>query len=110
MYRARDPRRRVEFEIEHESEIDMEIVSGILISADVFSENWFWYLGAFVAFNTLVFVGLTFGKVVPWPSPASETTLEEWRDRLSRFEHVALEHGPLEQDQPSEHRPSEHNS
>ena len=73
----------------------MNIVSGILISAEVFSEDWFWYLGAFVAFNTLVFVGLTFGKIFPWPAPASETTLAEWRDRLSRFDQASLEQEQL---------------
>lgn len=68
----------------------MQIVGGVLISADVFGEDWFWYLGAFVAFNTVVFVGLTVGKILPWPAQANEATLEEWRDRLSRFDEEPL--------------------
>lgn len=60
----------------------MHVVTGILISNEIFRQEWFWYLGAFVAFNTLVFAGLTLGRVLPWPRPANEITLDDWRRRL----------------------------
>ena len=61
----------------------MHATAGILLSNDLFRQEWFWYLGAFVAFNTLVFAGLTLGKAIPWPRPASAVTIEEWRERMS---------------------------
>lgn len=60
----------------------MHVVTGILISNEIFRQQWFWYLGAFVAFNTLVFAGLTLGRVLPWPRPVDEITLDDWRHRL----------------------------
>ena len=60
------------------------VIAGILLPDTVFAEEWMWYLGAFVAFNTIVFVGLSIGKFIPWPRQPSKTTLDEWRNRTSR--------------------------
>jgi len=43
--------------------------AGILLSDDLFQQPWFLALGAFVAFNTILFVGLSFGKIFYWPKP-----------------------------------------
>lgn len=63
----------------------MRVVAGIVLSSDLFQQEWFWYLGAFVAFNTLVFVGLSIGRFVPWPRQPNEVTLDEWRNRVDRW-------------------------
>lgn len=47
----------------------MIIHAGILLPASVFQQPWFFYLSAFVAFNTIVFVGLSLAKLVMWPRP-----------------------------------------
>lgn len=60
------------------------ILAGILLPDTVFQQEWMWYLGAFVAFNTIVFVGLSIGKFVPWPPQPSKALLDEWRNRASR--------------------------
>jgi hypothetical protein len=43
--------------------------AGILLPESTFQEPWFFYLSAFVAFNTIVFVGLSLAKLVMWPRP-----------------------------------------
>ena len=40
---------------------------GILLSPAIFHSAWFDALATFVAFNTLIYVGLTIAKLVPWP-------------------------------------------
>lgn len=61
--------------------------AGILLPDTIFAEEWMWYLAAFVAFNTIVFVGLSIGKFVPWPRQPSKATLDEWRNRTARNLH-----------------------
>jgi hypothetical protein len=60
------------------------VLAGIVFPSSLFEEEWMWYLGAFVAFNTIVFVGLSIGKFIPWPPQASTTTLDERRNRAER--------------------------
>jgi hypothetical protein len=45
------------------------VTAGILLSNDLFQQPWYLVLGAFVAFNTILFVGLSFGKIFYWPKP-----------------------------------------
>lgn len=47
----------------------MMISAGILLPESTFQQPWFFYLAAFVAFNTIVFVGLSLAKLVTWPRP-----------------------------------------
>lgn len=47
----------------------MMIPTGILLPESIFQQAWFFYLAAFVAFNTIVFVGLSLAKLVMWPRP-----------------------------------------
>ena len=42
---------------------------GILLPTSTLSEPWFMALAAFVAINTIVYMGLTLSKLFPWPSP-----------------------------------------
>jgi len=46
------------------------VVAGILLPDTVLREYWFFYLAAFVAFNTIIFVGLSVAKLVIWPKPS----------------------------------------
>lgn len=41
--------------------------AGIVFSDSIFTDTWFLTLTAFVAFNTIVFVGLSLGKIFYWP-------------------------------------------
>ena len=45
----------------------MNVTAGILLSQDVLAATWFQVLAAAVAFNSLVFLGLTVAKLIPWP-------------------------------------------
>jgi hypothetical protein len=45
------------------------VPAGILFDSSLMREPWMLTLGAFVAFNTLVYVGLSFGKILYWPKP-----------------------------------------
>ena len=45
------------------------IIAGILLPNTLFQNPWYMGLGAFVAFNTILFVGLSFGKIFFWPKP-----------------------------------------
>ncbi len=40
-------------------------------------------LGAFVAFNTLLYVGLSFGKILYWPKPLGPRVFEYMRRKES---------------------------
>jgi hypothetical protein len=66
-----------------------DLLAGIVFPNSLFEEEWMWYLGAFVAFNTIVFVGLSIGKFIPWPPQPSSIVLDEWRNRAGRFERWA---------------------
>jgi len=48
--------------------VDM-VTAGILFDSSLLREPWMLTLGAFVAFNTLLYVGLSFGKILYWPKP-----------------------------------------
>lgn len=36
-------------------------------------------LTSYVALNTLVFLGMSLGKVIPWPQPLHPTAVRSWR-------------------------------
>lgn len=56
------------------------------LNEQVLSSSWFFYLSAFVAFNTLVFVGLSFGKILYWPQQMSSRTVEKLRNDAERLD------------------------
>lgn len=43
------------------------IPSGVLLPPGVLEAPWFAAFGLFVAFNTIIYLGLTVAKIVPWP-------------------------------------------
>ncbi len=45
----------------------MMLPNGIVFSQDVLATTWFQVLAAAVAFNSLVFLGMTVAKLIPWP-------------------------------------------
>lgn len=47
-----------------------DMIAGILLPDSVLRTTWFFYLAAFVAFNTIIFVGLSVAKLLLWPRPA----------------------------------------
>ena len=46
------------------------LIAGILLPESILQSLWFFYLAAFVAFNTIIFVGLSIAKLLLWPRPA----------------------------------------
>lgn len=41
--------------------------TGVLLPASTLNSTWFTLLATFVAFNTIIYVGLTLSKLIPWP-------------------------------------------
>jgi diguanylate cyclase (GGDEF)-like protein len=44
-----------------------DIQAGILLPQETLTEHWFIVLSTFVAFNTIIYLGLTISKLIPWP-------------------------------------------
>ena len=44
------------------------ISTGILLPETILGQPWFRTFALFVAFNTIVYLGLTLSKLVPWPA------------------------------------------
>lgn len=42
--------------------------AGLLLPSEVLTQPWFGVFGLFVAFNTIIYLGLTAAKFVPWPT------------------------------------------
>ncbi len=49
--------------------------TGILLPESVLTAPWFGVFAAFVAFNTVIYLGLTLAKFVPWPAPVGPAAL-----------------------------------
>lgn len=62
----------------------LTVISGILLSSELFYDPWFLTLTAFVAFNTIVFVGLSFGRILYWPRPLIDTGAQAKGDGFPR--------------------------
>lgn len=43
------------------------LADGILLPEGVLNSTWFQVFAAFVAFNTIIYMGLTLSKMMPWP-------------------------------------------
>ncbi|MFM9135227.1 MAG: GGDEF domain-containing protein [bacterium] len=41
--------------------------SGLVLPSDILTQPWFGIFGLFVAFNTIIYLGLTAAKLTPWP-------------------------------------------
>lgn len=57
------------------------LIAGILFPESIMRTTWFFYLTAFVAFNTIIFVGLSIAKLVLWPRPAVPDNVAPSADR-----------------------------
>ncbi len=44
-------------------------IAGILLPQGTLAQPWFVLLATVVAFNTMIYVGLTVSKLIPWPRP-----------------------------------------
>ena len=51
------------------------ITAGIALPEDILSQPWFALFGLFVAFNTIIYLGLTVSKFIPWPQPVHPHTI-----------------------------------
>jgi diguanylate cyclase (GGDEF)-like protein len=49
--------------------------TGALLPESMLSATWFAVFALFVAFNTIIYLGLTLAKFLPWPTPVGPTTV-----------------------------------
>jgi hypothetical protein len=59
------------------------VTAGIFFDSSLLQQPWMLTLGAFVAFNTLLYVGLSFGKILYWPKPLGPRVFEYMRRKES---------------------------
>lgn len=45
----------------------MNVNSGIFLPQSTLNQEWFLILAMVVAFNTIIYLGLTIAKAIPWP-------------------------------------------
>lgn len=48
---------------------------GIVLPSDILVQPWFGIFGLFVALNTIVYLGLTAAKMIPWPAPVHPSSV-----------------------------------
>jgi diguanylate cyclase (GGDEF)-like protein len=60
----------------------MRVPQGILLPESVLSSWWFITLALIVAFNTIIYLGLTLSKLVPWPHQFHPVRVRGWLLRL----------------------------
>lgn len=65
-------------------------IGGLLFPEEVLTSPWFILLATIVAFNTIIYLGLTLSKFVPWPKQLQGTAI---RRRLERFGAIAAPEG-----------------
>lgn len=66
--------------------VDMYLAAGIVFDSSILREPWAVTLAAFVAFNTLLYVGLSFGKILYWPKPLLPRVFDEMRQATTHEE------------------------
>lgn len=54
------------------------VPAGILLPASTLTEPWFIVLATAVAFNTIIYLGLTVSKLIPWPQQFHPTRIRRW--------------------------------
>jgi hypothetical protein len=59
-------------------------VAGILLPDSVLVSPWFLLLATMVAFNTIIYVGLTLAKLIPWPQQFHPSLVRDRASRLGR--------------------------
>lgn len=69
------------------------MIAGVVLPEGVLTSPWFSAFTLFVAFNTIIYLGLTLAKFVPWPSPVHPSQVR-----------AALTHSPDEEDTPMPRR------
>ncbi len=85
-----------------------DVVGGLLLPQSVLSSTWFSVLATVVAFNTLVYIGLTLSKLAPLPKPARTASVRRWLGKfgITIDEEVAMKALPettwTESDDPHE--------
>jgi hypothetical protein len=60
-----------------------DLLSGVLLPSSVLSTTWFQALAAFVALNTVIYVGLTLAKLTRWPRQLDSVQARRLHARLN---------------------------
>lgn len=58
--------------------------TGIVLPESVLTSSWFSVLALIVAFNTIIYLGLTVSKLIPWPHQFHPSRVRGWLARLGR--------------------------
>ncbi len=56
----------------------MTIQAGVVFPASIMSNSWFTVLAMIVAFNTIIYLGLTLAKLIPWPQQVRPEQVRRW--------------------------------
>lgn len=56
----------------------MHAPSGILLPSSTLTQPWFIVLATAVAFNTIIYLGLTVSKLIPWPHQFHPVRIRRW--------------------------------
>lgn len=51
--------------------------AGLVLPSDILTQTWFGVFGLFVALNTVIYLGLTIAKFVPWPAQVRPSTVRK---------------------------------
>ena len=54
-----------------------DFVAGLVFPDEILTQPWFAVFGLFVAFNTIIYLGLTASKFIPWPAPVHPRTVRQ---------------------------------
>lgn len=63
--------------------------TGILLPSDILTQTWFGVFGLFVALNTVIYLGLTIAKFVPWPAQVRPSTVRQILPTTPEGPHMA---------------------
>ncbi len=56
----------------------IHVPAGILLPESVLTSQWFILLATVVAFNTIIYLGLTLSKLIPWPRQLHPSRVRGW--------------------------------
>ena len=62
--------------------------AGVLLPASTLTTQWFLVFALVVAFNTVIYLGLTMAKLVPWPAQIHPSRVRAVLPRIARKENV----------------------
>lgn len=59
-----------------------KLIAGLVLPESVLTSRWFGLLATVVAFNTIIYMGLTLSKLIPWPQQFQPQQVRKWLGRV----------------------------